>query len=193
MGNGCSLKLSKFVECCPTQNIITNISKSEQILTREISKFESDKEKKLSFENNENYRVQVIIKYFNEEEKEILTDLYKQRDKDKIFTRNKDNTKYELMLKRLLEQQNIKIIGPKRRETIRNEGHKIKEMVTQILQENKTSALKTSNNKDKENEDNTLFIYPTKKKGRLSQTIDKNILINNKIKKDPYNLIKEQD
>ena len=190
MGNGCSLKISKIVECCPTQNIITNISKSEQILTRDISKFESDKEKKIFNKNNKNNSVQGIIKYFNEEEKEILTDLYKQRDKDKILTKNKDNIIYELMLKRLLEQENIKIVGPKRRETIRNEGNKIKEMVSQILQENKASAIKTSNTKDKESEDNTLFVSPPKKKGRLSQTIDKNLLINNKIKKDLYYSIK---
>ena len=190
MGNGCSLKFSKIVECCPTQNIITNISKSEQILTRDISKFESDKENKIFNENNKNNRVQGIIKYFNEEEKEILTDLYKQRDKDKINTKNKDNTKYELMLKRLLDQQSIKKVGPKRRETIRNEGNKIKEIVLQILQENKASAIKSSNTKDKESDENTLFVSPTKKKGRFSQTIDKNLLINNKIKKDPYNSIK---
>ena len=75
-----------------------------------------------------------IINYFNEGEKEILDNI-KKREKVKKIPQNKkldqtinakDDNKYELMLKRLLEQQNIKKIGPKRRETIRK--MKIKQM-----------------------------------------------------------------
>ena len=38
----------------------------------------------------------------------------------------------------------------------------------------------------KENEDVTLFATPITKKGRLSQTMDKNLLINNKINYNSY-------
>ena len=130
-----------------------------------------------------------IISYFNEVEKEILTDIYKQQDKDKKYTRNKDNARYELMLQRLLEQQNIKKVGPKRRETIRNKKNEIKEMVKQILQENKNEILKNTNIKDINDENITLLITQQEKIERWSQsqTMDKKILMQNNIKKIPVN------
>ena len=133
------------------------------------------KERKTSSKNDKMHN---IINYFNKEEKEILADLYKQNDKDKKNTKNtkkKDSTKYEEMLKRLLEQQNIKLVGPKRRETIRHDNKDIKEIVKQILQENKDEAIKSKN--IKENNDSSLFAKPLIKKGRLSQTMDKNLLM----------------
>ncbi len=87
------------------------------------------------------------------------------------------------MLKRLLEQQNIKKIGPKRRETIRKAGEeKIKEMLKNLLVENKNDVLK-----NKKNENNTLLIKKQfQKKGRFSVTIDRNMIfsgnVNNKKK-----------
>ena len=54
----------------------------------------------------------------------------------------------------------------------------------EILQDNKNEALKAKN--IKENEDMTLFVTPITKKGRLSQTMDKNLLINNKINYNSY-------
>ena len=84
------------------------------------------KERKTSSKND---KIHNIINYFNKEEKEIMKDLYKHHNKEKKNTKNtkkKDNTKYEEMLKRLLEQLNIKLIGPKRRETIRHDNNNIK-------------------------------------------------------------------
>ena len=92
----------------------------------------------------------------------------------KNISKKNNNEKYELMLRRLLDQQNIKMIGPKRRETIRKEGNKIKEIVEGLLQENKNNILKGN----KGDINSTLIIkQPPKKKGRASVTIDKNSLL----------------
>ncbi len=135
--------------------------------------------------NSDENKLSGIIKYFNTEEKEILAEYYKQRDKEKNLTKNRDNNKYELMLKRLLEQQTIKRVGPKRRQTIRN-GGEIMKIVKQIIQENKEEALRTTNTKEKESEDISLLVTTSHKKGRNSQNFDKNILMKNKFKKNCF-------
>jgi len=189
MGNGFLFNNFKINECCPNKNSVTDLAKTDQVLTRDISQGEAEKEKESNIKTIKQNSLHGIISYFNEVEKEILTDIYKQQDKDKKYTRNKDNTRYELMLQRLLEQQNIKKVGPKRRETIRNKKNKIKEMVKQILQENKNEILKNTNIKDINDENITLLITQQEKIERWSQsqTMDKKILIQNNIKKIPVN------
>jgi hypothetical protein len=189
MGNGFLFNNFKINECCPNKNSVTDLAKTDQVLTRDISQGEAEKEKESNIKTIKQNSLHGIISYFNEVEKEILTDIYKQQDKDKKYTRNKDNARYELMLQRLLEQQNIKKVGPKRRETIRNKKNKIKEMVKQILQENKNEILKNTNIKDINDENITLLITQQEKIERWSQsqTMDKKILIQNNIKKIPVN------
>lgn len=189
MGNGFLFNNFKINECCPNKNSVTDLAKTDQVLTRDISQGEAEKEKESNIKTIKQNSLHGIISYFNEVEKEILTDIYKQQNKDKKYTRNKDNTRYELMLQRLLEQQNIKKVGPKRRETIRNKKNKIKEMVKQILQENKNEILKNTNIKDINDENITLLITQQEKIERWSQsqTMDKKILIQNNIKKIPVN------
>jgi hypothetical protein len=189
MGNGFLFNNFKINECCPNKNSVTDLAKTDQVLTRDISQGEAEKEKESNIKTIKQNSLHGIISYFNEVEKEILTDIYKQQDKDKKYTRNKDNTRYELMLQRLLEQQNIKKVGPKRRETIRNKKNKIKEMVKQILQENKNEILKNTNIKDINDENITLLITQQEKIERWSQsqTMDKKILMQNNIKKIPVN------
>ena len=189
MGNGFLFNNFKINECCPHKNSVTDLAKTDQVLTRDISQGEAEKEKESNIKTIKQNSLHGIISYFNEVEKEILTDIYKQQNKDKKYTRNKDNTRYELMLQRLLEQQNIKKVGPKRRETIRNKKNKIKEMVKQILQENKNEILKNTNIKDINDENITLLITQQEKIERWSQsqTMDKKILIQNNIKKIPVN------
>ena len=189
MGNGFLFNNFKINECCPNKNSVTDLAKTDQVLTRDISQGEAEKEKESNIKTIKQNSLHCIISYFNEVEKEILTDIYKQQDKDKKYTRNKDNTRYELMLQRLLEQQNIKKVGPKRRETIRNKKNKIKEMVKQILQENKNEILKNTNIKDINDENITLLITQQEKIERWSQsqTMDKKILMQNNIKKIPVN------
>jgi len=189
MGNGFLFNNFKINECCPNKNSVTDLAKTDQVLTRDISQGEAEKEKESNIKTIKQNSLHGIISYFNEVEKEILTDIYKQQDKDKKYTRNKDNARYELMLQRLLEQQNIKKVGPKRRETIRNKKNEIKEMVKQILQENKNEILKNTNIKDINDENITLLITQQEKIERWSQsqTMDKKILIQNNIKKIPVN------
>ena len=187
MGSACFLKNLNLADCCTNKSMVTNISKSDQVLTKDIPSNEESKEKDLKNKNidNNNNKLSGILKYFNTEEKEILAEYYKQRDKEKNLTKNRDNGKYELMLKRLLEQQTIKRVGPKRRQTIRD-GGKIMKLIKQIIQENKDEALRTTNTKEKESEDISLLVTTSHKKGRNSQNIDKNILMKNKFKKNCF-------
>ena len=183
MGNSCFcdnihfIKDSKFSVCFQKQNIT---SKSDQVLDK-------DEDKIVTNEKSKNKKVPInkmneLLNYFYEGEKEIINNL-KKRDKgkkknskkriSKIFD-DKDD-KYELILKRLLDQQNIKKTGPKRRETIRNDVNNIRDLVKNLLIENKNDIL---NNKNK-SENNTLLIKNKfNKKARNSVTIDKNTLMN---------------
>ena len=191
MGSACFLNNFKLTECCSNKSMVTNISKSDRVLTKDIPQNDDNKEVKLNIKNDSS-KLNSILNYFNTEEKEILAEFYKQRDKEKIMTRNKENSNYELTVKRLLEQQTLKKVGPKRRQTIRNEGDKILKIVKQIIQENKEEAMRTMNTKDKESEEITLLNTSPHKKGRYSQNIDKNMLMNNRIKKNHIKAIKEE-
>jgi len=191
MGSACFFNNFKLTECCSNKSMVTNISKSDRVLTKDIPQNDDNKEVKLNIKNDSS-KFNSILNYFNTEEKEILAEFYKQRDKEKIMTRNKENSNYELTVKRLLEQQTLKKVGPKRRQTIRNEGDKILKIVKQIIQENKEEAMRTMNTKDKESEEITLRNTSPHKKGRYSQNIDKNMLMNNRIKKNHIKAIKEE-
>ena len=94
MGNACFLK---NLHCCTNKNIISNLSKSDQILTKDIPQNEDskDKDKELNPKKENSNKLNSILNYFNTEEKEILAEYYKQRDKEKMMTRNKDNNKYD--------------------------------------------------------------------------------------------------
>ena len=114
-----------------------------------------------------------IIDYFNEEESAMLEEYTKQKEKTKGMGKKNNNEKYELMLRRLLDQRNVKMIGPKRRQTIRKEGDKIQTIVHELLKENKKDILKGNKN----NIGTLIIKQPPKKKGRASVTIDKNSLL----------------
>ena len=189
MGNSCFCDNIHFIKdvklnvCFQKQDI--NI-KSDQILKDDQTITNSKNKEKDKNKNKVTNKMNEIINYFNEGEKEILDNFKKKEKVKKIpqikkldHTINaKDDNKYELMLKRLLEQQNIKKIGPKRRETIRKDGDNIKEMVKNLLIENKNDILNSKN----KSENNTLLIkkaYNTK--GRFSVTLDRNILFMNNL------------
>ena len=168
----CCLKDIKINICSDKRNIN---NKAEQIL---------NKDEELSNKNN----IKPIIelkKYFDKKEKENYNNS-SLKDRDKKLQKKKrqsmfncfvDNTKYELMLKRLLEQKNEKRNGPKRRETIRKEDDKVKTLIKEVLVENKNEIKKTINS----NENNTLSANSTliiknknnQKKMRLSVTLDR--------------------
>ena len=87
-----------------------------------------------------------MAKYFEDVEKEIHIKNDKKKLKKIISFKKFKNTnslyntvsKYELMLKRLLEQKNIERKGPKRRETIRvNNNKNFIKLIQQTISDNK--------------------------------------------------------
>ena len=188
MGNSCSCENIHFIKdvklnvCLEKMEIVP---KSDQVLYNDGNK---DNKVIINLNEKENIsqkKMNEILNYFNEGEKEIINNIKKKNKLKKIQNKkktndiidnNKDDNKYELILKRLLEQQNIKKIGPKRRETIRKEGDNIKDIVKELLKENKNMVL----NKKNSIESNTLLIKTQfNKKGRFSVTVDKKSLMEN--------------
>ena len=96
--------------------------------------------------------------------------------------------KYELILKRLLEQKKIKSRGPKRRETIRDDKQ-IKFLINEVISGNQNKKIFNDNkinNKNKtenSNQENDLLIKNiNKSQFRLSSTVEQNLIILNKDK-----------
>ena len=134
-------------------------------------------------------RLNEIKNYFNEHENEIMFNYNKKEKSKKHLNKKKHNNdlkklfdnKYELMLKRLLEQKNEKRKGPKRRETIKN-GDSIKILVNEILMENRINI------KDKKTTENDLIIknINNQKNYRFSATVDKNVFLSNNVNKNKF-------
>ena len=182
MGNTCFCSNSHYFKDIKINICLDKQSMNE--ITEQVINKENIINEKQEKEINE------LKKYFDENEKEIINSLnQKQKAKKRISKKiretmigNMFDTKYELMMKRLLEQKNIKRKGPKRRETIRNEGDNIKKLINEVINKNKNNI---KNNKKVENKllkrDTSLIIKNTNKtKVRLSVTIDKkDRMINN--------------
>jgi hypothetical protein len=139
-------------------------------------------------------KINNILNYFNQTEKEIVINLMKKEKSKKYVTKKKQNkksdtliegSKYEEMLKRLLDQKKIKRFGPKRRETVRKED-RIKTLVNEILQENKEDIKSKIYSSKKETSDTQSSIIIKKNIGfqsRLSFNIDRNAMLRNNITK----------
>ena len=126
-----------------------------------------------------------IVKYFNEGEKEINTKIEK-RNIRKILSHKKakniksynttGDSKYELMLKRLLDQKNIERKGPKRRKTIRkNNNSDFIKLIHEVIEINKL------NKKNIQTSDNQQINENTNSNLNISKR--ESILLNNKDKK----------
>ncbi len=183
MGNGCLCNNNHFIkdlkaDICLDKEIF-NLA-TEQVLIKDDN-----------IDEKRGKGIMELKKYFDENEKEILNNLNKKEKAKKVFRNKKrksiigmmNDNKYELMLKRLLEQKNIKRNGPKRRETIREEK-KIKALVNEVLLDNKNIVIKSKKSNIKKNielnRNNSIIIKDrNNKKIRLSVTIDKNELANN--------------
>ena len=122
--------IQRHFDICVDNNI-SNINVEESINAEKIS----------------NNKIDKLKNYFSRVEKEISDDLDKRNIK--ISAKKKrnsgfinllliDKSKYENMLNKLLEQQNIERKGPKRRETIRT-GNKINDLVKEVMSEKKTN------------------------------------------------------
>ena len=185
MGNGCifgSNEVNKDVDLINSNNNNNSNLQKSQIKPN----------MPLNTDGNEYTKTKMgqLIDYFNEKEEEIMMDYNNLKKKTKNISKKNNNEKYELMLKRLLEQKNIKMIGPKRRETIRKEGNKIQQIVHELLQENKNDILKGN----KTDNFGTLIIkQPPQKNRRTSMTIDKNSLLTNSNHKKGDNFFKKRN
>ena len=183
MGNGC---------LCNNNHFIKDL-KADICLDKEIFNLATEQVliKGDNIDEKRDKGIMELKKYFDENEKEILNNLNKKEKAKKVFRNKKrksiigmmNDNKYELMLKRLLEQKNIKRNGPKRRETIREEK-KIKALVNEVLLDNKNIVIKSKKSNIKKNielnRNNSIIIKDrNNKKIRLSVTIDKNELANN--------------
>ena len=149
----------------------------------------NDKDNK---DNNNKYGIKIneLKNYFNEKCEETVNNNTIERPKKHLnkkkhinaLNRLSDN-KYELMLKRLLEQKNVKRKGPKRRETIRKEK-KIKKIVNEVISGNLKVIQENKNNNNKKNdiqkEENDLLIKNINNiKLRSASTSDKNAILAN--------------
>ena len=158
---------------------------------------EKDKEQiiiDLDNQNNNNNKLGTKINdlkiYFHEVENELMhyNNLHKSKKitkkhlskKKHINALNKlSDNKYELMLKRLLEQKKIKRNGPKRRETIRKDIA-IKQVVNEVISGNVQNE--KINIKKNEKENDLLIKNINDQKYRCSATIDRNdLMVNNLI------------
>lgn len=157
---------------------------------------EKDKEQiiiDLDNQNNNNKlgtKINDLKTYFNEVENELMhyNNLHKSKKitkkhlskKKHINALNKlSDNKYELMLKRLLEQKKIKRNGPKRRETIRKDIA-IKQVVNEVISGNVKNEKINVKKNDKEND--LLIKNINDQKYRCSATIDRNdLMVNNLI------------
>ena len=175
MGNGC---FCKNINCVNDINL-DSFSK-KPIINRQTENIITKDEEEVDKNGN---KLNSVLKYFNESEKEILSNLKKAEKARKLYLNKKDiqkfdtliknnNDHYVIMLERLLAQKSFKICGPKRRETIIN-GEKIKIMVNEILKENKDNIRNYKMTKN-----NSLVIKNNiNKKNRNSITLIRNGII----------------
>jgi hypothetical protein len=123
-----------------------------------------------------------IVKYFNEGEKEIITKIEKRNVK-KILSHKKaknfksynvaGDSKYEQMLKRLLEQKKIERKGPKRRKTLRiNNNKDVTKLIMEVIEENENNEKEESS----DSEDNSNILDLSKKESILLNYNDKSNL-----------------
>ena len=176
MGNSCICINDNIFYKDIKINICTNKQSINSITEHVIKKEDNINE-------NKEKRITQLRKYFNENEQEILNNILNQKEKErKNFKKKKrksmlggalDNNKYELMLKRLLDQKKIKRKGPKRRQTIRKEDI-IKPLINEVTKENKNLIINNYNTNEFNKTNSTLIIKNNKNHNmRFSVTIDK--------------------
>ena len=173
MGNSCFCTTNNFFNN-PRINICFENDSMIGITEKVLSKGDTDNQK-------QEVGINKLRKYFDESdnliEKEKLRKYMFRKKRETILGTTID-IKYEIMLKRLLDQKSIKRKGPKRRKTIRSDENEIKKNIDEVIKENKNEK-KNSNNKKEENKllNATLIIKKnnnSKKKQSTSIIITKN-------------------
>jgi hypothetical protein len=153
-----------------------------------------------------------IVKYFDDFERDITIKLEKRnlkkilsfkRIKNLNTLRSVENNKYELMLKRLLEQKKIERKGPKRRETIRiNNNKELIHLVKESIEDNKKKENNKENNKNNTPKKETILIKNNinlhakhsvivgkVSKKKIIDNFDENRLLNHETKLTSGNLV----
>ena len=126
-----------------------------------------------------------IAKYFNDAEKEVNIKNEKKKLKKMLsFKKLKNlntlystNSKYELMMKRLLEQKNIERKGPKRRETIRYNNVNFVKMIKEAIEGHKNPHNKIKSNLKKKE---SILLNKKEKMNSISLSKGKHSVIINK-------------
>ena len=194
MGNSCFCTTNNFFNN-PRINICFENDSMIGITEKVLSKGDSDNQK-------QEVGINKLKKYFDESdnliEKEKLRKYMFRKKRETILGTTID-IKYEIMLKRLLDQKSIKRKGPKRRKTIRSDENEIKKIIDEVIQENKNEKKNSNNNKKEENkllnatliikknnnskkkQSTSIIITKSEKKDRLINNI--NNRINRKLKK----------
>ena len=184
MGNGCTC----FQNVCYNHNDIIMDSNLEDQIQNDLEKDQ------LEVTNLYN-----IVRYFNEGEKEINTKIEKKNIKRIMSRKKAKNTKsfnktgdlkYELMLKRLLEQKKIERKGPKRRETLRKNNNNIIKLINEVIEENdknrqlnKNKEINENKNSDSSKKETILLNYIDKRQLRhMRQSLNLNKFDHKKIK-----------
>ena len=124
-----------------------------------------------------------MVKYFDEMEKENTKNEKKKIRKILSFKKLKNantlysnNPKYELMLKRLLEQQNKEKKGPKRRETIRiNNNKKFIKLIHEAIEDNKNKEKNLKNILQKKE---SILLNPKDKMNAIITSGKQSVIIN---------------
>ena len=144
MGNSCFCTTNNFFNN-PRINICFENDSMIGITEKVLSKGDTDNQK-------QEVGINKLRKYFDESdnliEKEKLRKYMFRKKRETILGTTID-IKYEIMLKRLLDQKSIKRKGPKRRKTIRSDENEIKKIIDEVIKENKNEK-KNSNNKPEE-------------------------------------------
>ena len=147
-----------------------------------------------------------IAKYFNEGEKEINNKIKEKKNIRRILSHKKaknmksfyntGDSKYELILKRLLEQKQLKRNGPKRRATIRyNKKEEFLKMIKEVINEiNKNEEIDDKFNKNNENDSikQSLLLNMQDKKNVLNVPLGKQSVIVNKFISEKINIVKNK-
>ena len=178
MGNSCFCTTNNFFNN-PRINICFENDSMIGITEKVLSKGDTDNQK-------QEVGINKLRKYFDESdnliEKEKLRKYMFRKKRETILGTTID-IKYEIMLKRLLDQKSIKRKGPKRRKTIRSDENE-KKNSNNKKEENKllnATLIIKKNNNSKKKQSTSIIITKNEKKDRLINNI--NNRINRKLKK----------
>ena len=168
MGNGCACYRDLYIQEVKKDTFVK--VENNQIQIQETNLYKMAK----YFEDIEN-------EVYKKNEKKKLRKLLSHKKLKNLNTFYNTKSKYELMLKRLLEQKNIKRKGPKRRETVRINNNEIFILfVHKVIEDNKNIDKNNQNNLSRKE---SILLNNIEKVNSTSLASGKHSLIINKFSK----------